>query len=395
MKQTGFAYIVDGNSLHTLDRFSEIPVSQAAKAVNSFRQERSSGKDSAKLSIFPYGPSSGGMVESVYFDILTEGEKIEDIRYDTDFKNRTMKFTGLSMEEALLRMERMNGVHAASYSSLFCQICEKAMDMEITDDIKNLRVAMMEAERISSHLFVVSRLTGGASQNIAHMNTLLLRENLLRAIATAFGHRYFFGVNRIGGTGRPVNVKELGEQVMRISEEYGEIYHTLMDSRVFMDRLDRSAIIKGEKSSGPVMRGSGIKRDGRSSHRYYEGLQFNVPTSNGGDALARFIVRSEEIVESASLIEQAISGIGNVKLGSPEVHEVEGNIWGGFMETPSGDASLILKIKSGHLEGIGFRSPSILNMEAFAESIHGNTFADFLFGYESLGIWVSEMGDFQ
>ena len=106
-------------------------------------------------------------------------------------------------------------------------------------------------------------------------------------------------------------------------------------------------------------------------------------------------MRSEEIAESASLIEQAISGIGDINSGSPEVHEVEGNIWGGFMETPSGDASLILKIKSSHLEGIGFRSPSILNMEAFAESIHGNTFADFLFGYESLGIWVSEMGDFQ
>ena len=111
--------------------------------------------------------------------------------------------------------------------------------------------------------------------------------------------------------------------------------------------------------------------------------------------IARFIVRSEEIAESASIIEQAISGIGDINSGSPEVHEVEGNIWGGFMETPSGDASLILKIKSGHLEGIGFRSPSVLNMEAFAESIHGNTFADFLFGYESLGIWISEMGDFQ
>ena len=395
MKQSGFAYIDDGNSIHTLDRFSETPVSQASKSIKDFRQERGLGRESAKLSVFPYGPSSGGMVESVYFDILTEGEKIENIKYDTDFKNRSIKITGLSIEEALLRMERMNGVHAASYSSLFCQICEKSMDMEISEDIRNLRVAMMEAERISSHLFVVSRLTGGASQNIAHMNTLLLRENLLRAIADAFGHRYFFGVNRIGGTGRPVDLKELGELVMRISGEYREIYRTLMDSRVFIDRLDRSAIIKGEQSSGPVLRGSGIKKDGRSSHRYYEGLRFNVPTSDGGDALARFIVRSEEIMESAGLVDQAISEIGEIRPVSGKLHPAEGIISGGFMETPSGDASLLLKIKSGQLEGFGFRSPSVLNMEAFAESIHGNTFADFLFGYESLGIWVSEMGDFQ
>ena len=49
-------------------------------------------------------------------------------------------------------------------------------------------------------------------------------------------------------------------------------------------------------------------------------------------------------------------------------------------------------VRDGKLESTGFMSPSILNMEAFAGSVSGNTFADFLFGYESLGIWGGSDG---
>ena len=393
MKQKDIAFIESGNSLYTLDRFTELPVLRAQGNTTGIQRENILTPDNNTLSVFPYGPSSGGMVESVYFDILTQGERIQKVSYDAGYKNRSIKLWGLSMSEALLRIERMNGVHSAAYSSMFCYICENGIGLDVPEEIRYLRVAMMEAERISSHLFVASRLTGGASQNIAHMNILLLREELLRTIASVFGHRYFFGVNRIGGIGRPVDIKGFQKKVRQISDEYKEIFRTLMDSRVFIDRLDKSAIIRGEKSSGPTMRGAGIKKDGRNSHRYYEDLEFQTITADGGDALARFIVRSGEIQESAGIIEQVLSHAENLKMNIYVNHEGSAFMSGGYMETPSGDASMIIKTESGKLDAMGFRSPSILNMEAFAESIGGNTFADFLFGYESLGIWICEMGD--
>ena len=395
MRQSHIAFLESEGSHYTLDRFTVVPVLQTGSAVRASEREKIVIPESSSLSVFPYGPSSGGMVESVYFDILTQGEKIQKVGYDAGFKNRSIKLSGLTKNEALLRIERMNGVHCAAYSSMFCDICESGINMEIPDQVKYLRVAMMEAERISSHLFVASRLTGGASQNIAHMNILLLREELLRTISAAFGHRYFFGVNRIGGVNRPVDLNGFAKKIRHITDEYNEIFRTLMDSRVFIDRLDRSAIIRGENSSGPALRGSGMKKDGRNFHKYYEELEFRTITSDGGDALARFLVRSGEIQESAGIIEQAISRAADPYANS-QVNEGNNSFMaGGFMETPSGDASMIVKMGNGRVESIGFRSPSILNMEAFLEAISGNTFADFLFGYESLGIWICEMGDFQ
>ena len=395
MKQSNIAFLESEGSLYTLDRFTVVPVLQTGGTIRAIEQEKIAFPESSSLSVFPYGPSSGGMVESVYFDILTQGEKIQHVGYDADFKNRSIKLSGLTMNEALLRIERMNGVHCAAYSSLFCNICESGINMDVPDQVKYLRVAMMEAERISSHLFVASRLTGGASQNIAHMNILLLREELLRTIAMAFGHRYFFGVNGIGGINRPIDLNGFAKKIRHITDEYKEIFRTLMDSRVFIDRLDRSAIIRGENSSGPALRGSGIKKDGRNFHTYYEGLEFRTITADGGDALARFIVRSGEIQESAAIVEQAVSRVSKLNVDSQGNERNHSFMAGGFMETPSGDASMIVKMGNGRVESIGFRSPSILNMQAFVESVSGNTFADFLFGYESLGIWICEMGDFQ
>ena len=388
------AYLESGGSTFRLRRFSETPVIDDGKDS----AETGGGKfstDRTGLSIFPYGPSSGGMVESVYFDILTLGEKIEGVNYDTGYKNRSIRMSGLTAEEGILRMERMNGVHAAAYSSLYCDICERAMKIDVPDNVKLLRVAMMEIERIASHLFLASRLTGGASQNIAHMNILFLREELLRIIAETFGHRYFFGINRLGGIGRDVDLSRIYKKIREISGEYRGILETLMDSRIFIDRLDRTAIIKGDDASGPTLRGAGNLTDGRKHHRYYEGISFNVSSSKAGDSLSRFIAISREIRESTGILEQICSRIKYVEAQQPLISGIGETLSGGFMETPSGDASMLLRLKNKKITGIGFRSPSSLNLRAFAASMKGNTFADFLFGYESLGIWISEMGDLQ
>ena len=392
MSQPARVFLDDGEGT-ALSRFSETPVHGPVESNPAGNVESSIHPVGTKLTLFPYGPSTGGLVESVYFDILTYGEKIENVSYDHTFKNRSIRVTGLTPREGLLRLERLNGVHSASYSTLFCDAAERAAGLDIPEEVKLARVAMMELERISSHLFVASRLTGGASQNIAHMNILLIRENLLRIIAARFGHRYFFGTNKPGGLARSVDLEGIDSDIEKISEEYGEILNTLLDSRIFIDRLDRTAIIAGEESAGPAMRACGISVDGRQFHPYYKDLNFRCVTWGGGDSLSRFIVRSHEIPESARLIRQVTSKVLKIRESSGDFPLINGSEAGGFTETPSGDASIILRFRENTISRISLASPSQYNMKAFSRSMKGNTFADFLFGFESLGIWISEMGD--
>ncbi len=353
-------------------------------------------KPSEKLSLFPYGPSAGGFTESIYFSILTSGEKIEAMNYDTSLKDRKISLSGKDILKALLITERINGIHSASYSSLFCDLMERSSGIEISQEIMDLRTLMMEMERISHHLFVAGRLSGGASQNIASMNIYLLREELLRITGQTFGHRYFFGINKPGGIGRDIDLSNIYEKLESIVTEYEEIYRTLMDSRIFIDRTDSTAIIRDEMAAGPVLRGFGKNMDGRLQHRYYNNLNVRISTGDSGDSLARYVVRSEEIFSSWEIVKKILDR--NTRFNMVEEAKIDkiqgtGEKISGYMETPSGDLSMILSVRSGKINFFKYSSPSLWNLRVFADAMKGNNFADFYFGLESLGLCVSETGD--
>ncbi len=353
-------------------------------------------KPTEKLSLFPYGPSAGGLTESIYFSLLTSGERIEAMNYDTSFKDRKISVSGNDIPKAVLLMERINGIHSASYSSLFCDLIERSSGIEVSQEIMDLRILMMEMERISHHLFVAGRLSGGASQNIGSMNIYLLREELLRIIGKTFGHRYFFGINKPGGTGREIDVSNIYEKLESIVKEYTEIYRTLMDSRIFIDRTDSTAIIRDEISAGPVLRGFGKNMDGRSQHRYYNKLNVRISTVDSGDSLARYVVRSEEIFSSWEIIKKILERNSRFKIMEEvKMDKIQGTgeKISGYMETPSGDLSMIVSVRSGKISFFKYSSPSLWNLRVFADAMKGNNFADFYFGLESLGLCVSETGD--
>ncbi len=54
---------------------------------------------------------------------------------------------------------------------------------------------------------------------------------------------------------------------------------------------------------------AGVPYDIRKAYPYlgYETYQFDIPTQTEGDAYARYLIRMEEMRQSASLIEQALN----------------------------------------------------------------------------------------
>jgi NADH-quinone oxidoreductase subunit D len=75
-------------------------------------------------------------------------------------------------------------------------------------------------------------------------------------------------------------------------------------------------VIPGDKAleyglTGPNLRASGVDYDLRRDDPYltYDQLDFNVVTRDTGDCYARYVVRQDEIRESANIIRQAIDMI--------------------------------------------------------------------------------------
>ncbi len=61
-------------------------------------------------------------------------------------------------------------------------------------------------------------------------------------------------------------------------------------------------------ATGPVARGSGVDYDLRRDdpYGYYDELDWNVVTEQGGDNFSRVLVRLREVEESARIIEQCV-----------------------------------------------------------------------------------------
>ena len=339
---------------------------------------------------FDYGPSMGGVIESILFRMYTNGERIISMSASPSFKERVIAIRGEPFDLALMKMERFNGFHSASYSTLFCRAIEQSLNIKTAKSTRMTRIIMMEMERIASHIFVMTRLCEAASQNIAAFQLNALRERMLRLSAKAFGHRYFFGVNSVGGTAREIHIDHLWEDVRKIVNEFNDILKLLSGSRIFIDRIQKTCTIERPWLSGPTLRATGEKYDARRSDSYYNGIKFNVVTEKGADSLARFLVRAQEITESGKIIEQAVNETETLKPVTQGTSEKSGNSLA-RIETPSGNAIFYLEIEDGNIEYTYLRPPSLVNLEGFLLGMQGNVKTDSPFAYESFGIWVSEL----
>jgi NADH-quinone oxidoreductase subunit D len=127
-----------------------------------------------------------------------------------------------------------------------------------------------------------------------------------------------------------VNFKAMVSAVIpRIRSIIGEAEGLLLQNRIFMDRLQGVGKISQADAialgwTGPCLRATGVPYDVRKAHPYlvYDRLTFDVPVGQEGDSWDRFMVRIEEIRQSARIIEQAIEQMpdsGPVNIDDPRI----------------------------------------------------------------------------
>ncbi len=337
---------------------------------------------------FEYGPATGGLLESVAFDIHTPGELIKHVDVDPYVKKRTLKIIGLDPRDALLMVERINGFHAASHAIAFEIAVEDALGIEVPERVRYSRLIMIELERMRSNLEVVKRLCESASFGVPQNQIAYLQEEMSRIISRAAGHRYFFSASSIGGCN--LKTAKIASAVKRIRDDFSRIFDGLLRSKIFLNRLQNNGIIKEGNLTGPAARAAGMEIDARIDTKDlpYSELGFRPFLFDEPDAFGRFYVRSQEILESAEIISRAIEYSGNSDAAPISHMSGEG---AARIESPQGDLFYYVNIENGILKDLQIASPSLINIDAFIKSMAGNIFTDFHFNWESFGIWISEL----
>ncbi len=334
---------------------------------------------------FVYGPSAGGLLESVQFKIRTSGEQILEIHADPYFKVRHISLSG-GIDDVALKVERINAMFSASHSIAFLLSVERSLDEEPDYETQMGRIVELELERVRNHLYVLHKLVDTGALGVASYQLQAMQEATNRVIGEACGHRYFFGVNSLN------HVECNFEKVdLRYLKRFNSFLNDLLENRILIDRFQNNGKIDQDWLIGPTARASGRKYDARydSGSLPYKDLGFSPVIERSPDVFGRFLVRGEEIMQSVDIIQEAMK-----KWKRKERKEVKVKGTGEGMsrlESPSGDMVYRVMIDGSKVKA-SFLPPSKANLLFFLKSVIGTIFTDFPFNWESFGIWISEIG---
>ena len=189
-----------------------------------------------KLNLGPQHPSTHGVLRLL---LELDGEKIISCEPDVGYLHRGMEKMAekLSYIQYLPTVDRIDYLAGFFYSELLCRIVEKALEIEIPDKVRAIRVMLLELNRISSHLLWIGAFLMDLGAVSPFFYAFREREMILRYFEKISGQRMMYNYFVFGGVRRDISDLEDVEEILRILPEKLEDYEKIItENPIFIRR---------------------------------------------------------------------------------------------------------------------------------------------------------------
>ena len=204
---------------------------------------------------------------------------------------------------------------------------EKLLELEVPRRGQLIRVLMHELTRIMSHLLNTTTFAMDVGALTPPLWGFEEREKLMVFYERVSGARMHSAYFRPGGVHQDIPNKVLDDMYAWCDPFLNTVddLHTLLtDNRIFKQRNCDIGVVSLEDAwalgfSGVMVRGSGAAWDLRKAQPYecYSEMDFDIPVGLHGDCYDRYLVRMEEMVQSARIMKQAIEKLRSIDGGGP------------------------------------------------------------------------------
>jgi len=379
------------------------------------------------LNMGPQHPSTHGVLRLV---LELDGETIVTCEPELGYLHTGIEkeFEVKNYQQAVTLTDRVDYLAPLSCNLGYCLAVEKLLGLEIPPKAQWMRVMLTELTRLNSHLVWL----GTHALDMGAMTVFLYcfreREDILRIFEMFSGQRMMTSYFRIGGLalepprGWHERVKKFIDTFPSKVDEYEDL---LTGNRIWMGRTQGVGRISLEDMldlgvTGPMLRAAGLKTDARKDEPYssYEKFEFEVPVRMESDVFARYVVRLEEMRQSARIVRQAMDGMPEGPWKADDQHvvlpdrekmktQMEALIYHfkivteGF-RVPAGEVYQVIESPRGELgfyavsDGtahpfrVHMRTPSFGNLQATAAMVQGTLIADVI---ASIGSMDFVLGD--
>lgn len=307
------------------------------------------------LNMGPQHPSTHGVLR---FIVKADGEVMRRAIPDVGYLHRSIEKIAekVGWHGFMPYTDRVDYVAAMSCNQGWAMASEALGGIEVPRRGEYCRVIAAELSRICSHLLGVGAMGMDIGAITPFTHALREREMIMDLIEELCGARLTFNYMRIGGVAwdlPPGYDEKVVSYLDHLEPVIAELHDLLSYNKIYTERLGGVAVVSAEMAKsyglvGPNLRASGVPYDVRKGKPYsvYDEFDFDLPLGEGrmgavGDCWDRYIVRMDEMLESAKILRQALAGLPegpvvakvprNFKPAAGEVHV--------HVEAPRGDMS--------------------------------------------------------
>ena len=219
--------------------------------------------------------------------------------------------------QALPYFDRLDYCSPMCMEHSYVLAVEKLLGLEVPIRAQYLRVLFAELTRIMNHLLYLGSHVMDVGAMTPNLWLFELREDTMNFYERASGARMHAAWFRPGGVHQDVPLKllaDIGDWLdTRVPKLFEDAISLVADNRIFKQRnVDIGTVSRDDAIawgfSGPMIRAAGVPWDIRKSQPYdvYDRMEFDVPVGTKGDCYDRFMVRVEEVRQSARIIKQCL-----------------------------------------------------------------------------------------
>ncbi|MBI2605613.1 MAG: NADH-quinone oxidoreductase subunit D [Deltaproteobacteria bacterium] len=267
------------------------------------------------MNIGPSHPATHGTLRVM---VRLSGETIEKSISEMGYLHRGKEKIGENVTYHKFRphTDRMNYCSSLANNVAYDMAIERVMGLEVPERTRYIRTICVEISRIIDHLICVGINAVDLGAFSFFLYGFHQREEAYTLIEMLCGARLTTTYTRVGGLGwepPPEFLPALIKWLDGFEPVVAEMDKLLTDNKIWVDRTKGVGAFTREEAlaysfTGPCARASNVnidlRRDQPDPLLKYGELDFEVPLGKNGDVYDRYLVRMEELRQSARMLRQ-------------------------------------------------------------------------------------------
>ncbi|WP_102830516.1 NADH-quinone oxidoreductase subunit D [Bartonella bovis] len=224
-------------------------------------------------------------------------------------------------------LDRLDYVAPMNQEHAFVLAIEKLLSVEVPKRGQLIRVLFSEIGRILNHLLNVTTQAMDVGALTPPLWGFEQRERLMIFYERACGARLHANYFRPGGVHRDLPeslIEDIGNFIDPFLVALGNLDALITPNRIFKQRNVDIGVVTSDEAwargfSGVMIRGAGVPWDLRKSQPYecYDEMEFDIPVGKNSDCYDRYLIRMEEMRQSAKIMCQCVNRLLSTERNGP------------------------------------------------------------------------------